>query len=133
MFGLDSLTHITLSHMCSNISFQSIPPILLLQILIHLSATRVDRVIRIMSFFQYSLTKAINLRNTYSILEPYCTLLILREFQNSTFRNQILNLLNFSITHLTFTNFLLQGRFQFNGDSFSVCNNSQIESLKIFC
>jgi hypothetical protein len=132
MFGLNSLTHITLSHMSSNISFQSIPPILLLEILIHLSATRVDRVIRIMSFFQYSLTKAINLRNTYPILELYSTLLILREFWHSTFRNQILNLLNFSITHLAFTNFLLQGRFQFDGNSFHMCNNSQVESLEIF-
>jgi hypothetical protein len=86
-----------------------------------------------MSFFQYSLTKAINLRNTYPILEPYSTLLILREFQNCTFRNQILNLLNFSITHLTFTNFSLQGRFQFDGNSFGVCNNSHVESLKVLC
>jgi hypothetical protein len=128
MFALDSLTHITLSHMCSNISFKPIPLVLLIQILIHLSATRVDRVIRIMGFLQYSLTKAINLRNTYPVLEPYNTLLILREFWTSTFSNQILNLLNFSITNLTLTNFLLQGRFQFDGDSFSVRNNSQVES-----
>src|SRR5688500_7573795 len=124
MFGLDSLTHITLSHVCSNISFQSIPLVFLLQILIHLSATRVDRVIRIMGFFQYSLTKVINLRNTYSILEPYSAFLILREFWTSILSNKILDLLNFSITNLTLTNFLVQGRFQFDGDSFSVCNNS---------
>jgi hypothetical protein len=86
-----------------------------------------------MTFFQYSLMEAINLWNTYPIFEPYSTLLILREFRNSTFCNQILNLLNFSITNLTFTNLLLQGRFQLNGNSFSVSNNSQIESLKVFC
>ena len=97
MFGLDSLTHITLSHMGSDVSFQSIPPILLLQILIHLSATRVDRIVRIMGFLQYSLPEAINLWNTYPIFEPYGTLPILREFWNSTFSNKILNLLNFSI------------------------------------
>jgi hypothetical protein len=131
MFGLDSLTHITLSHMHGNMSFQPIPPVLLLQILIHLSATRVNRVIRIMGFFQYSLMKAIILRNTYPILEPYDALLILREFWTSTFSNQILNLLNFSITNLTLTNLLLQGRFQFDGDSFSVRNNSQVESPEI--
>jgi hypothetical protein len=38
--------------MCSHISLQSIPPVFLLQILIHLSATRVDRVIRIMGFYR---------------------------------------------------------------------------------
>jgi hypothetical protein len=66
----------------------------------------------------------IDIRNTDPILEPYSALLILRELWTSTFRNQILNLLNFSITNLTFTNFLLQDRFQFNGNSFRMCNNS---------
>jgi hypothetical protein len=51
-----------------------------------------------MGFLQYSLTKAINLRNTYPVLEPYCALLILREFWTSTLSNQILDLLDFSIT-----------------------------------
>jgi hypothetical protein len=48
--------------------------------LIHLSATRMNKIIRVMGFLQNSLTKAVNLRNTYSVLEPYCALLILREF-----------------------------------------------------
>jgi hypothetical protein len=85
-----------------------------------------------MGFLQYSLTKAINLRNTYPVLEPYCAFLILRELWTSTLSNQILNLLNLSFTNLTLMDFLLQGRFQFNGDSFSMCNNSQVESPEIF-
>jgi hypothetical protein len=105
VFIPNSLTHIAHSHMCSHISLQSIPPILLLQILIHLGATRVDRVIKIMGFLQYSLTKAINLRNTYPVLEPYGALFILRELWTSTFSNKILDLLHFSITNLTFANF----------------------------
>jgi hypothetical protein len=84
-----------------------------------------------MSFFQYDLTKAINFRNTYPILELYSTLLILREFQTSTFRNHILNLLNFSITNLTLTNFLLQGRFHINSNSSSVSNYPQVKSPEI--
>jgi hypothetical protein len=131
VFSLDSLGHITHSHMCSHISLRPIPPILLLQILIHLSATSVNRVIRIMGFLQYSLTNAINLRNTYPVLEPYCALLILGEFRTSTFSNQILDLLYLSITNLTLTDFLLQGRLHINSDSFSVCNNSQVESSEI--
>jgi hypothetical protein len=85
-----------------------------------------------MGFLQYSLTEAINLRNTYPVLEPYCALLILCEFWTSTFGNKILDLLNFCITNLTLTDFLLQGRFHFNGNSFSVCNNSQVDSPEIF-
>jgi hypothetical protein len=38
------LAHIAHSHMCSHISLQSIPPILLFQILIHLSTPRMDRI-----------------------------------------------------------------------------------------
>jgi hypothetical protein len=84
-----------------------------------------------MGFLKYSLMKAINLRNTYPVLEPYCALLILHEFWTPTFSNQILDLLDFSITNLTLVDFLLQGRFHFNGDSFRVCNYSQVESSKI--
>jgi hypothetical protein len=84
-----------------------------------------------MGLLQYSLTKAINLRNTYPVLEPYCALLILREFWTSTFSNKILDLLYFSITNLTFANFLFQGRFHINSDSFRMCNYSQVESPKI--
>jgi hypothetical protein len=131
VFSFDPLTHITHSHACSHISLQPIPLVLFLQILIHLSAPRMNRVIRVMSFLQYSLTEAVNLRNTYSVLEPYSALLILREFWTSTFSNLVFDLLDFSITNLTLTYFLLQGRFHFNSYPFNVCNYSQIESSKI--
>jgi hypothetical protein len=104
----------------------------LLQILIQLSTTRMSRVIRVMGFLQYSLTEAVNLRNTYLVLEPYCALFILRKFWTSTFSNQIFDLLDFSIIDLSFADFLLQGRFYFNSDPFSVRNYSQVESSKIF-
>jgi hypothetical protein len=131
VFSFDPLTHITHSHVCNHIFFQPIPPVFLLQILIHLSATRMNRVIRVMGFLQYSLTEAINLRNTYPVLELYCALLILRKFWTSIFSNQIFDLLDFSITNLSLAYFLFQGRFCFNSDPFSVCKYSQVESLKI--
>jgi hypothetical protein len=84
-----------------------------------------------MGFLQYSLTKAINLRNSYPILEPYCALLILCKLWTSTFHNKILDLFYFCIIHLTFMNFLLQGRFRFNGNSFSMHNYSQVKSPEI--
>jgi hypothetical protein len=40
-----------------------------------------------MGFLQYGLTEAVNLRNTYLVLEPYCALLILHEVWTSTFSN----------------------------------------------
>jgi hypothetical protein len=51
--------------------------------------------------------KTINIRNTNPILKLYRALLILREIWASTFCYQILDLLNFGITDLTFSYFLL--------------------------
>jgi hypothetical protein len=124
MFSFDSLTYITHSHVCGYISFQPKPPVLLLQILIHLSATRMNRVIRVMGILQYRLAEDIYLKDTYPVLEPYGALLILCEVWTSTFSHQIFDFLDFSITDLTLAYFLLQGRFYFNSDSFSVCNYS---------
>jgi hypothetical protein len=101
MFSFDSLTYITRSHVCSYISFQPIPLVTLLQILIHLSATRMNRLIRVMGFLHYGFMEAANLSNTYPILEPYCALSILHEIWTSTFNHQILDFLDFSITDLT--------------------------------
>jgi hypothetical protein len=84
-----------------------------------------------MSFLQYSLTKAINIRNTYPVFEPYGALLILCELRTPTFSNKILDLLYLSITNLTFTDFLLQGWFHINSNSFSVSNYPQVKSPEI--
>src|SRR3954466_13650144 len=52
MSGLDSLTNITLGNIASDFSLHLIPPKLLLQILIRLSSSGVDRIKSIMSFLQ---------------------------------------------------------------------------------
>jgi hypothetical protein len=60
-----------------------------------------------MCLLQYGFTKIVNLRNTNPVLEPYRALRILHEIWASTFRYQILDLLNFGITDLTLSYFLL--------------------------
>jgi hypothetical protein len=60
-----------------------------------------------MGFLQNGFMEAVNLRNTYPVLEPYCALFILREVWTSTLCHQIFDLLNFSITDLTLAYFLL--------------------------
>src|SRR4051795_3633241 len=52
MSCLDSLTNITLGDIASDFSFHLMPPKLLLQILIHLSSSGMDRIKSIMSFLQ---------------------------------------------------------------------------------
>jgi hypothetical protein len=84
-----------------------------------------------MGLFQNSLSKAFNIRNTYPVLEPHSALFIFREFRTSTLCYQILDLLNLSITNLTFTDFLFPGRFHINSNSSSVSNYPQVKSPKI--
>jgi hypothetical protein len=60
-----------------------------------------------MRLLQYGLTKTVDLRNTNTVLEPYRALLMLREVWASTFSYQIFDLLNFGITDLTLSYFLL--------------------------
>jgi hypothetical protein len=132
VIGLNSLAHIAHSHMCSHISLQSIPLAFLLQILIHLGTTRVNRIIRVMGLLFNSFTKTIDLRHTCPVLEPYGALLIFREFRTSSFSNQILNRLSFSITNLSFADLLLQSRFHINNNSFSMSNYPQVKSPEIF-
>src|SRR3954466_14239725 len=55
MSRLDSLTNITLGYVASDFSLHLMPPKFLLQILIHLCSSRVDRIKSIMVFFQNSL------------------------------------------------------------------------------
>src|SRR3954462_11199571 len=52
MSCLDSLTYITLGDIASDLSLHLMPPKLLLQILIHLCSSRVDRIKSIMGLFQ---------------------------------------------------------------------------------
>src|SRR3954463_3218700 len=52
MSRFDSLTDITLGYVASNFSLHLLPPKLLLQILIHLRSSRVDRIKSIMRFLQ---------------------------------------------------------------------------------
>src|SRR5690242_11660315 len=103
MFSFDPLTYITNDHMCSYVFFQTIPPVLLLQILIHLGTTRMNRIIGVMGFLQYGLTETVNLRK--SGLD--CALFILHEVWTSTFCHQIFGLLNFGISDLTLAYLLL--------------------------
>jgi hypothetical protein len=100
------------------------------QILIHLGATRVNRIGGIMGFLQYGLTETIYLRNTYPILEPDYALLIFREFWTAAFSHHSFDLLNLSVTNLTLAYILLQGRFHLYNDYFCMSNYSQVEPIK---
>jgi hypothetical protein len=60
-----------------------------------------------MCLLQYGFTNTVDTRDTNPVLEPYRALLVLREVWASTFSYQIFDLLNFDITDLTLSYFLL--------------------------
>jgi hypothetical protein len=66
-------------------------------------------------------------------LKPDCALLIFREVWTSVLCHQIFDFLNFNITNLTFSYFLLQGRFHFYSNSLCMSNYSQVEPFKVIC
>jgi hypothetical protein len=77
-------------------------------------------------------SRRLSISGTHPVLEPYCALLILCEVWTSTCSHQIFDFMDVNITGLTLVYLLLQGRFHFDCDPFSMCNYFQVESFKIF-
>jgi hypothetical protein len=132
MFCLDSLTHIAQCHMSCNITLHAIPPISLLQILIHLGTARMDRISRVMSLLQNFLTKVIHIGHTYPLLEPHNSLFIFCEVTCLAFFYLLLYLLNLRILKLTLPYLLLESRLYFHSDSFRMSNEPKVDSFKLF-
>lgn len=69
-----SLKHYALSHKIGNIPLHIIPSINLLEIMIHLHRTRMNSIMKLMSFVQNSFSQPINLGNIKSTLVPQDTI-----------------------------------------------------------
>jgi hypothetical protein len=65
VFYLYSLAGILKGYMFNDISLYSIPPILGLQILIHLGAASMNQICRIMGFSEYQFLDVLLIRDTY--------------------------------------------------------------------
>ena len=76
MFGLHSLTNIAFGHISCNLSFHASPPKFLLQVLVHLVATRMDRKLRFMGFIKNFLSKLKVLGNYQTFPKPKNSLII---------------------------------------------------------
>src|SRR5687767_8758624 len=70
---------VTSSHIACNFNFHLCPPIMLFQILIHLSASGMNRIATKMCFIQNLLAELFILRHNYAVVEPYNTLIIFFE------------------------------------------------------
>jgi hypothetical protein len=69
MFGLDSLTGVTFGHILCYLSLHSCPPEILLQILIHLIGSWMDRIPRAMGLVHDLVAKLKVLQNHKEVLE----------------------------------------------------------------
>src|SRR5215216_5376633 len=79
MFRFDSLTDITLGYVASDFSLHLVPPKLLLQILIHLRSSGVDRIKSIMSFLHNDLFQLGICWHTYTSFVPQNSFFIFGE------------------------------------------------------
>jgi hypothetical protein len=107
MLCLDTSTTITHSHVLCNFPFHSVPPELLLQILIHLLTSRVYRISGLMSFLEDQLPNRLDIGNTQTVLEPYHTFCIFPKFFASSFQNQLPDFTDLPIILLCLFDFLL--------------------------
>src|ERR1041384_1912910 len=73
---LHSSAHITLGDKTGNIPLHTSPPETLLEVLIHLGATRVDGQLRIMCLLHDDLSQVSLLRNHSSVFEHHCAIAV---------------------------------------------------------
>jgi hypothetical protein len=88
MFCLDPLTNVASGHILCYLSFHTVPPESLLQVLVHFLATRVYIICCLMSFLENQFPDRCDIENTQPILEPYqsfCIFTKTEEFLRSNF------------------------------------------------
>jgi hypothetical protein len=108
MFSLDPLTTVASGHIFCYLSFHTIPPESLLQVLVHFLTTRVYRVCCIMSFLENQFPNRGDVGNAQPILEPYHSFCIFTEIWTFPIDDQMLDLVDLLIILLTFSGVLLQ-------------------------
>jgi hypothetical protein len=70
MFSLDSLTFVAKSNILGNISLHSIPPIIGLEIMVHLIPSWMNEISRLMCFTKYLTLQLLDARHTNPPLVP---------------------------------------------------------------
>lgn len=109
-----SLTHSILAHKIHIVSFHTTPPIVLLQIMIHLSRSRANRVFRTMSLLQYYAYLITKSRNKNMATNPHNSLGIKRCQISFTFQHFVLNHSQLVVLKLVGMNLIYQGRRSLN-------------------
>jgi hypothetical protein len=106
MFCLDPLTTIASGNILYYLPFHTIPLESLLQVLVHLLATRVYRICCLMSFLENQFLDRFDVRNARPILEPYHSH-VFTEIWAFPIYDQLPDLVDLIIVFLTLPNILL--------------------------
>jgi hypothetical protein len=120
MFFLHSLTCVSWSDVLCNVFPHFFPPETYLQILIHLRATKVNRVPRVVSFLQYQLLDLLASGYTYAILQPQCALLVEAVIGRLASCHQVFHFFNFWTSLLRLLNWSSRVYFTLNSFSYPV-------------
>jgi hypothetical protein len=70
MLGFDSLTSVAKSNILGNVSLYTIPPISGLEIMVHLTPSRMDGISRLMSLTKYLILQLLDVGHTDPSLVP---------------------------------------------------------------
>jgi hypothetical protein len=107
MFRLDPLTTVASGHILCYLSFHTVPPESLLQILVHFLATRVYTIFCLMSFLENQFPDLFDVGNTQSILEPYHSFCVFTEILAFSIYDQLPDLVDLLIILLALPDVLL--------------------------
>jgi hypothetical protein len=107
MLSFDSLTSVTRSNILRNISLHSIPPISVLEIMVHLIPSRMNGISGLVSLMKYLILQLLDVRHTNPSLVPQHTFIILGETRLFFFLDVLLYLLDLLIFQLASLNLLM--------------------------
>jgi hypothetical protein len=102
MCSLHFLVHIASGNEKGYLSLHTVPPELLLQILVHLGSSRVDLVGGVVGFLHDELFEVFNIRHTQPSIVPQNSFGINRETRNFLPIHPTLDTLNTFMSHLSF-------------------------------
>src|SRR5215216_2536877 len=122
MFRFDSLTDITLGDVASDFSLHLVPPKLLLQILIHLCSSGVDRIKSIMSFLHDNLLQLRICWHTDTSFVPQNSFFVFCESRYLSCTNTMFDSVDTFISLLGFLDLANQSGLKFNASQESFAN-----------
>src|ERR1041385_6617385 len=131
VFRFHSLADVALGDIQGNFTLHTVPPEQVLQVLIHLSPSRVDGVRCIVSFLQDSELQLLYIWHTQSAIEPKNSVIIYRELRGLAEGHLLLDSLDTIVSLLCLLDLIKQSRSQLEVSKITGCNKFQTKLLEL--